>query len=116
MAHPRLGNWNVTSGYLYGRIPLRGDSQGTRVSMNGTTHTSSKLTPGFYEVYGMGSSTGGLMVFVKDGVSTATASTKDYCLPVNQSYVMEVEGGINDYVAGITYPGRVGTLCIFKLG
>lgn len=110
----RVGNWNITSGFLYGRFPARSEA-GTRVSINGTTHTSSKLTPGFYECYGIGAATSGLMVFVADGTSTITSSTKNYMIPADQSRFIEVEGGVNDYVAGMTLTGRQGTLCIYRV-
>lgn len=110
---PRVGNWNLTSAFLYGRIPQQ--HAGTRVSMNGTTTTSTQLNPGFYTVYGVKSSSIGLSVFVADGTSSITASTKSYMIPANQCYDMEVTEGVNDYVAGLTYTGRVGTLCIYKM-
>jgi hypothetical protein len=110
----RVGNWNLTSGMLYGRIPAR-SAGGTRVSLSGTTATSAKLKPGFYELYGLKSSSSGLMVFVADGVSTVTANTKCYMVPADQSRFMEVKGGENDYVAGICYSARVGTLCIYRV-
>jgi hypothetical protein len=110
----RSSNWNLTAAYLYGRVPSRVNG-GTRVSMNGTSAISMKLTPGFYEVYGVKSSTSGMMVFIADGDSSITASTKSYMIPANQSCIFQVDqSGENAYIAGITYPARVGTLCIYK--
>jgi hypothetical protein len=113
MAGQKSANWNLTSGFIYGQIPQR--SGGTRVSINGTTHISSKLVPGFYTVYGIQSSSMGLGVFIEGGTSTVTASSKSYLVPANQVYDMEVRAEVNDYISAITYTGRVGTLCIYKM-
>jgi hypothetical protein len=112
----RSANWNLTSAALYGRIPSR-TLGGTRVSLPGATGAvSSKLTPGFYEVYAVTASNTGVKCFVLDGAtSSITASSKAYYIPADNSRIFEVRQGENEYIAAITRSAVTASLCIMKM-
>lgn len=113
---PKISNWNLTSGVIYGSIPSR-VSGGTRVALAGATSVcSSKLGAGFYEVYAMTSSNTGLSIWVIGGsTSSLTAATTDYFIPKDQTRTIEVAPGKNDYVAGIQKKGQYGSICILRM-
>lgn len=108
-----MGSFDFKSDRIYGRIPLR--SGGTRVALSATTDCSAQLTPGWYEMFAITTQGTGMLCWVKDGNSSSTtAATTDFMIPADCSYVFEVKGGVNDYVAAIAKGAWQGTLCIYK--
>lgn len=107
-----MGSFDFKSDRIYGRIPLR--SGGTRVSLSATGDVSAQLTPGWYEMFAITTKGTGHYCWVKDGDSSVTAATTDFYIPADCSYIFEVKGGVNDYVAAISRGGLQGSLCIYK--
>jgi len=106
-----MGSWDFKSNKIYGQIPDA--SGGTRVSLSATMGRSSRLTPGFYEMYAITSQGTGMVCWVKGGNEAVNAATiVDFYIPADSTYIFEVHGGVNDYVAAIARGAWQGSLCI----